>query len=313
MFGFQTRNEIKRLRQIWRPAKNQYSRRADAALLPMNNEKGRSTYARHLNQSALFFGFESNQSTCAIKVANPKQKSRAAIILFRGRVLACVYGKHDIPYHTYSEDAFQSLQIDLGNPQTEFSAHSLTEEMALASASIFQGFQKRQQSHQTLNDFFQKASADISEKQRPGCIVLKDNEKHSRFVFYFSQGQIFAIYSYKDGWLKDHSHASASRIVGKASELYGEAFMLKANTIEQIYDLTFNLSTVGDTLADKLRWTTGGSCKDSLMPMDLHSAGPNLSDTFNCDPNDDHSYALKAVAKYSQRHKPHSHYLDPNR
>ena len=55
MFGFQTRNELKRLKQIWRPATHQYTSRADAAVLPMNNNEGRSTYASHLNQSALFF------------------------------------------------------------------------------------------------------------------------------------------------------------------------------------------------------------------------------------------------------------------
>ena len=89
--------------------------------------------------------------------------------------------------------------------------------------------------------------------------------------------------------------------------------MLSANTLEHIWDLTFKLSPVADSLADKLRWTTGTANRDALMPMDLHATGPNLSDTFGCGPEDDHNHALKAVAKYSQRHKPHSHYLDPNR
>lgn len=313
MFGFQTRNEIKRLRKIWRPATDQYTRRADAAVLPMSDSEGRSTYARHLNQSALFFGFESNKSTCAIKISNPKQKSRAAIIMLRGRVLSCVYGKQGLSYHTYGEEALHSLQMDLSNPLTEFNAYALTEEMALASASIFQGFQKKQQSHQPLSEFVQKVSSEIKDKQRPGCIVLKDEENHSRFAFYLAQGEIFAIYSFKDGWLADSSLANAKRIASKSSDLFGEAFMLSANTMEQIWDLTFKLSPVADNLADKLHWTTGMSNQNALLPMDLHATGPNLSDTFNCGPEDDHNRALKAVAKYSQRHKPHSHYLDPNR
>ena len=313
MFGFQTRNELKRLKQIWRPATHQYTRRADAAVLPMDNSKGRSTYASHLNQSALFFGFESNQSTCAIKISNPKQKSRAAIILLRGRVLSCVYGKHDLDYHIYGEDAYHSLQIDLSNPLTEFTAYPLTEELALASASIFQGFQKKQKSHQPLSEFVQKVCGEIREKQRPGCVVLKDEENHSRFVFYISPGEVFAIYSFKDGWLDDSSYANAKRIASKSDDLFGEAFMLSANTMEQIWDLTFKLCPLADSLSGKLRWTTGTVNQDALMPMDLHATGPNLSDTFNFGPEDDHRHALKVVAKYSQRHKPHSHYLDPNR
>jgi hypothetical protein len=314
MFGFEKRNEVNPLKQIWRPAKTQYTRRADAAVQPMTGEGAKGTYAHNLNQSALFFAFEGHQSTCAIKLANPNQKSRATLILFRGRVLTCVYGKHGVPHHSYNVNAYHDLRRDLSNPQTQVTAYSLTEEMALASASIFQGFQKKQQPKQALTDFFKDAASDIIEKCRPGCILLKDATKHTRFAFYFSQGKVFAIYSFKDGWLDDPSSIAARQIVEKSSKLFGEAFMLSANTLEKIYDLTFKLSSARDTMADKLRWTTGSSCKNSLLPMDLHATGPNLSDTFKLSPGDNNRDVLKEVAKLYQKHRPTlARSLDPNR
>src|SRR5215470_9812622 len=53
----------------------------------------------------LLISIEGNQRTCCLKIISPRKKSRAAILIFRGRVVGCLYGRKDLGFQVMQQDA----------------------------------------------------------------------------------------------------------------------------------------------------------------------------------------------------------------
>jgi len=241
----------------------------------------RSAQARHLNHHALFYALEANKSTCCISISNERQKSRASIILFRGRILSCVHGRRGLPYHTYGADAFHSTLVDLGNPLTQVTAHALSEGLALAASSVFLGEKKEQKPRQELGNFVQSTQEHISKIKQPGCIVFKDVQMQTHCILYLCNGEIAGLYSFQVGWIEKKVEQYLSRFVAKEPHLLAQAFVLRVCSLESLYDLTIGLSGLPSSRADKLSWITSPVSQDSLAPMETHMlAEPALKDTF---------------------------------
>ncbi len=198
MFGFQKRDDFKRRGSFKR---QKLSGRADAILAPAAEMTvGMTIHSRNFNQHAVFCSLAASKSTCCIRISSNKQKSRATMILFRGRVLSCVYGKRGVDHYTFGQAAFASAQIDLLQQQAEFSVHALSEETALASAAFFEGHQQEQPKSAQVQDFFEKSSEQINSRKAPGCFVVRDNAKNANSVVYFYGGKIIAFFpTKKDG------------------------------------------------------------------------------------------------------------------
>lgn len=314
MFGFQKKYDFKRRGSFKR---QKMSCRADAVLAPAAEQSaGLTIAAKNFNQHAVFCSLAANRSTCSIRISSVKQKSRAIIILFRGRVLSCVYGKRGAGEYLFGKDAFARAQIDLLQQAADFSVHTLSEDAALSASSYFEGEQRDQPAHTQAQDFFSKTSRTINSYSAPGCFVVRDNEKNTTCVIYFFGGEITGIYSYERGWLKDNRYETAIKAISEKSTCATSAFMMPSYSLAEIYDITFNLTGTIDSEADKMEWINADmSGIGGVTPLQLFAQKPSgLRDTFACDMKTTYQAALAEVNNYALRQaRQHGHSIDPSK
>lgn len=316
MFGVRTRREIRRLRHLLHtPRVDRSTRRIDHTIMPILDSSARRTaQARNINHHAVLYALEANKSTCCISIANEKQKSRASIVLFRGRILMCVFGRRGMPYHIQGSDAFHNTRLALSNPQSQVTAHALSEGLALAVCSVFLGEKKEQAVSQEFGTFVATMTKQINDSKAPGCIVFKDSSRQTHCILYLHNGEIAGFYSFQDGWILKKIDQHLARVIAKAQNLQAEAFTFKISSLEALYDWTISLSGSESSPTDKFHWLTSIACEEAMAPLDRHTQEPALKDTFKVD---DHSFAYKRdiarVVGYSLRNSgvPHSHFVNP--
>lgn len=237
------------------------------------------------------------------------------MILFRGRVLSCVYGKRGANEYLFGQPAFARAQIDLLQQQAEFSVHSLSEETALAAAAFFEGHHKDQPKGTPVQGFFTKSTEQINARKAPGCFVVRDNEKNASAVVYFFGGKIIGIFSYEKGWCKDNRFDTAVKAVSEKQGYTTSAYMLPVLTMQEIYNLTFSLTGVDDNETDREEWinSTTGDCEvASLIRYSKKPSG--LRDTFSHDSSSAYQSAIDEVNGYALRQvRQHGHSIDPGR
>ncbi len=280
---------------------------------------GMTIHSRNFNQHAVFCSLAANKSTCCIKITSSKQKSRATLILFRGRVLSCVYGKRGISQYIFGQAALARAQIDLLQQQAEFSVHSLSEETALAAAAFFEGHHKDQPKSAPVQDFFSKSTEQINSQKAPGCFVVRDNQKNASAIVYFFGGKIIGIFSYEKGWLKDNRFETAIKTVSEKQGFTTSAYMLPVLSMQEIYNLTFSLTGVDDTEIDREEWVNAAEDNRENHPevasLLRYSKKPSgLRDTFSHDSNSKYQSAIDEVNGYALRQvRQHGHSIDPGR
>lgn len=291
------------------------SARADAVLAPAAEiSQGTTIVSQNFNQHAVFYSLAANRSTCCIRISCSRQKSRATLIIFRGRVLSCVYGKRGHQHYTFGPEAFSLAQIDLLNQQAELSVHALTEESALSAAAFFEGHQQDQPVNKHTHDFFANVSNEINSRKFPGCFVVRDIDNNASAVVYFHGGKTTGIYSYENGWLKDKKYESVIKMLASKKGFTSAAYMLTAASMEQIYDLTFSLTGVYDSQIDRTEWINGTESSSEVIPLLRHANKPSgLRHTFSQDSKSAYETALSEINKLSLRHvRQHGHSIDPS-
>ena len=189
---------------------------------------------------------EGKQRTCCFKIVSPARKSRAAILIFRGRVVGCVYGCKSLDKQYFGEKGLDFALGDLAYPGNALSAYGLTEELVLASASLFNG--------QVL-DFdmsgghakaFTDAVAKIKDLNTPGCAVIQNPSENLVYMAYVVNGKTCGLYSNREGWLKADEDLDLDKIEF-GNDTHVLASILQTKTPEEAYQQGLSLTGLNDT------------------------------------------------------------------
>lgn len=215
--------------------------------------------ARKLRYQQLLISIEGKQSTCCLKVYSPKRKSRSALLVFRGRVLGCIYGRKDLESQLIGYDAFDQFQDDLSVPESIVDTYILPEELALAAGSLFHGDVYHQPADAFSLQTFQFVHKNLVKTQMPGCVVIKrmGSDEVLSFIYMFG-GRMVGIFSFADGWLENTYEKAAELIDGPTSTIVS-ASKLDANNVEEVHDLTFSLTGID----------RGVAYRQELRPIDF--------------------------------------------
>jgi hypothetical protein len=144
---------------------------------------------------------EARSISCCIRVFSNNAKSRSALLIYRGRLIGCVFGRRDLSAQVYGKPAFENIMDDLLAPSNVIDAYPLSDELVLASASLFHG---------GLNELFDGAHAlqiypncarMMLNNRRTGCIVINSDDDSTVCITYIFEGRIVGVYSFSQGWL----------------------------------------------------------------------------------------------------------------
>ncbi len=198
------------------------------------------TESERFRYRQVLISIEGKESTCCFKVVSPTRRSRAALVVFRGKVLGCIYGRKDLNYQLFGHDAFEALMDDMASSHSIVDTYILPEKLALATASLFHGSVFNQPENLNCREAFDLMYRHLMESQMPGCIVVKRNNTDEVLGFtYFFAGRVVGVFSYKNGWL-GNSYEQALTILDGPTKKFVSGSKLDASSIEEVLELTFS-------------------------------------------------------------------------
>lgn len=199
-----------------------------------------------LKYHQLLVTLEGNKRTGVVKVVNPKRRSRAAILMYRGRVIGCVYGRKGLDGQVMQGDAHNATLADLATTGNLVDAYQLSEEIVLASASLFHGDVLEVPKTGDAISQFQAALSEISKTQKPGCIVVNSSDSEMKSMVYVSKGQIQGVFCAQKGWVEPTAE-SAHKIIRNAKQAVEiSASILCIENVETVDSMSFSLSGLAD-------------------------------------------------------------------
>lgn len=121
------------------PTNMKLRRAIDIVMPPLDGHQTSMTGAKN-SLADLVSHIESTKITGCLKVQSEEHLSRAAAILYEGRVVGCIYGTKSTKPESYTtETALYLLIGDLQQTNTEMQMYTLPEEIILSMSSLFLG------------------------------------------------------------------------------------------------------------------------------------------------------------------------------
>lgn len=151
-------------------------------------------------RSNVLLSLEANQKSGCLIVRSEKNKSRAGILMYRGRILGCMRGKKGTRDYAFGNQAYERTLEDLANTgKTDI--YGLKDEVVAAAGALFHG-EMHEHSTKPAKKSFEEEFNNLVKSKLPGCIVITDKPATATCIVYVFSGQIVGIYSRKEGWLK---------------------------------------------------------------------------------------------------------------
>lgn len=242
--------------------------------LPVSSDGHELAQTKTVRFHQLLISIEGNQRTCVLKVISPKKKSRSALLIFRGRVLGCLYGRRDLQYHFFHQDAHSRAMADLATPGNILDAYNLPEDLALAAASLFHGqileFNRGYNSHQ----LYETAVHQILSFGLPGCVVVSSAQDEMVAMIYIANGRILGVYSSRDGWVESTMQGGL-RYIDSTPQAKVVGSILAIRTLDDVARMGFSLTGLADRNHQFWKQTNRRAIEldpASLRPIDSYEA-----------------------------------------
>lgn len=146
------------------PVKTYQLRRAiDLIMPPVEEDSLKSLRIGDYDIEWLITDLEGGMRTGCVKATCESRMSRAAMLLYRGRAVGCIYGCKSDPQTKPTEESLNLMLNDLESPDTLVTLYDLPEDITLAMSALFLGYPvKREDNYSALDylryicDWFEK-------------------------------------------------------------------------------------------------------------------------------------------------------------
>jgi hypothetical protein len=199
-----------------------------------------------LRYHQLLITLEGNKRTGVVKVVNPKRRSRAAILMYRGRVLGCVYGRKGLDGQVIQGDAHNATLADLATTGNLVDAYQLSEDIVLAAASLFHGDVLEVPSTGDAHARFDAAMNQIMKTNKPGCVVVNSSDSEMKSMVYISKGQVMGVFCAQKGWVEPTPESAHKIIRNAKQEVEISASILSIENVDTVDSMSFSLSGLAD-------------------------------------------------------------------
>lgn len=193
----------------------------------------------------LLISIEGNRRTCCLKIISPSKKSRSAILIFRGRVIGCLYGRKNLGFQVMQQDATMNALADLAAPGNLLDAYQLPEDLVLSAAALFHGQSLEFSKTADAQEVLASAVEQIANFSLPGCVVVSTAEGEMVCQLYMSEGRIIGLYSSKDGWVEPKLQI-AQRYLSSVTDARVMASVLAIRNMDDVAALGFSLTGLAD-------------------------------------------------------------------
>jgi hypothetical protein len=199
-----------------------------------------------LKYHQLLITLEGHKRTGVLKVVNPKRRSRAAIFVYRGRVLGCIYGRKGLSGQFLHCEAHRCAVADLATGGNFVDLYPLSDDLALATAALFHGTVLPPPPRVKANWQFDWALAKVCAAGKPGCVVIGASTQDIAAIVYAAHGRIVGVYNEATGWMPPKPESAHTVIKGANFPVQISACVLMEDDFDSLTGLSFSLTGLAD-------------------------------------------------------------------
>lgn len=155
------------------------------------------TFKKHTGVIPQILRMEAERFTGSVKFDCPIRKSRAAMLVLRGRVLAALYGDKTLSEQLMGPEAHQKIMEQITTPEELMHVYPLEERTVIAASSISLGrpvFNLQEPAQQS----FSKSLIRLATEQAFGAIIVFERNMGTVCVIYVDGLQIVGTTTFTD-------------------------------------------------------------------------------------------------------------------
>jgi hypothetical protein len=177
-------------------------RRAVDIIMPsITGKLNHSVKSSDYDIKRLLADLEASELTGCIKAESSEVLSRSAALLYKGRVVGCIYGRKPQPQTQVLEASLKAMMADLVLSSTEMQVYELPDEVVISMSALFLGVPIGAGQTADAGDsksYIGELMPSLEEKGDTACVMVSTTDKPSRILGFVHRGQAFGSYSIVD-------------------------------------------------------------------------------------------------------------------
>jgi hypothetical protein len=197
------------------------------------------------DHNRLLLSIEANQKSCCLHIESGRNKSRSAVLVYRGSAISCIYSSKALGSHLFNQEGFELAIRDLACSGSKLSLYTLSDEVVVAAAALFHGEVLELANSTNAAVLFDAACEKLIQSKKPGVMVLGHPKDLSVCMVYIFDGKIVAVYADREGRLEP-SKAAVKAYLSTSTDIEIYACILPVADGQSSFDFAFSLSGLAD-------------------------------------------------------------------
>ncbi len=184
------------------PRKFHYKRATDLIMTPMDSASLNEFKIADYDLEWLITDLEGGMKTGCVKAWCKRKLSRSAILLYRGRVVGCIYSCKSEPDTQTTEKSLQKMLGDLEIPDSDVQGYDLPENITLAISALFLGYPVQRNDDYDARAYMDYICAWFESKGITACLAITLPSNSATCLGYVYKGQFCGAFYVEDQQFK---------------------------------------------------------------------------------------------------------------
>jgi len=132
---------------------------------------------------------EGGMRTGCLKATSESKLSRAAILLYKGRAVGCIYGCKSNPDAKATEESLTLTLTDLEATDTMVTMYDLPDEATLAMSALFLGYTLEREDSMDSRTYFDSVMNSFVQNHSTACVVVTIPSTKSTYLIFVGKGR----------------------------------------------------------------------------------------------------------------------------
>ncbi|MBX9876819.1 MAG: hypothetical protein K2Y22_00030 [Candidatus Obscuribacterales bacterium] len=162
--------------RVWaqtNPRKFQLKRAIDLIMPPLQAEEAMNFNIGEYDLEWLITDLEGGMRTACVKAICEDRLSRAALLIYKGRCVGCIYGCKSMNEAFPTEQSLQFMLNDLKVTDTKVQVYDLPEAVTLAMSALFMGYPVNRSDDLDAKSYMDYLLGWFTEKGQTACLAIQ--------------------------------------------------------------------------------------------------------------------------------------------
>lgn len=230
--------------RVWaetNPRKLQLRRAVDLLMPPVQDAVPNRFKIKDYDLEWLITDLEGGMRTGCVKASSEEQLSRSAMLIYRGRVVGCIYGSKKMNDAHPTEQSLSFMLRDLALPETEVTVYDLPEKVTLAMSSLFMGYPVQRNDEVGSRAYFDYLCNWFADKKQTACLAINMSGGHGMCLAFVHDGNYIGAFYVEDQTFSEDP-AFVHGLLDKDPQAAVEASILPPEMMSAAMRFGFNLT-----------------------------------------------------------------------